>query len=265
MAKTYPPELIASLRTILGAEGRPSKFAIAEDHSITSMTLNNLIEAHDIYVAPAATSLVSDAQIEAIREVLAQPGHPPVSEYARKYGVSAPTLRNALADADVYVHPVSAVRDNSSVSLSEDQLAEIAAILGKPGHPSIRALADRYGVPHGTMAGMIFRRKIVVHPITERADFYTWTPAPPPKPAPAPVATPSTVVRYTSPDARKSKPSSRLFGPLGKPKKQAPVDRAEMDRLIAEAVAAGKVTKCPPAWAKGANPDAWFETLGKAS
>jgi len=263
-AKTYSPELINSLRVALGAEGRLSKLAIAEDHGITHMTLNRLIDEHDIFVASSAVSLVPEDKIEAIRDVLGQPGHASISDYARKMGVSAWVLRNALAEADVYVHPMSALRSNAN-PLTEDQIAEIREIMGQPGHPSVRAMADRYGVPHGTLAGMIFRRKIFVHPITEKAPAYTWRPAPPPKPAPAPAAAPSTVVRYSSPMARKPKPSSRLFGPLGKPKALKPTDRAEMDRLIAEAVAAGRVTRCPPAHARGSLPDAWFEVLGKAS
>lgn len=146
--------------------------------------------------------------------------------------------------------PISEYRKRGSKL--DDRADDIRKTLAAPGHPSIRTLAQSLGVAHGTLCTYVHVHGIFVHPETNVAPHNTWTP----------VSDGSAFQRpYRSLKARKPKPAQRLHMPLTKPKGVKPVDRAEMDRLVAEAVAAGKVTKCPPAVARGSRVDAWFESI----
>ena len=146
--------------------------------------------------------------------------------------------------------PLSEYRQRGSKL--DDRADEIRKTLAAPGHPSIRTLAQSLGVAHGTLCTYVHVNAIFVHPETAVAPHNTWTP----------VSDGSAFQRpYRSPKARKPKPSQKMHMPLTKLKTAKPADRAEMDCLIAEAVAAGKVTKCQPAVARGSRVDAWFERI----
>ena len=159
------------------------------------------------------------------------------------------------------------------MSLTTEQFEAVKAELSQPNHRTITSIAASLGVGKGVVIGRLFRAGIRTRPslneihdaidaqrprIIELAEMgaCAWAIA---REIGCAHITLSRYcqrhgieIRVHQPSTRNSGARAALGAAFGKRRPLAPRDRAEMDRLRDEAIAAGKVTKCPPAYAYGA-------------
>lgn len=158
-------------------------------------------------------SLTSE-QFEAIKSELSQPVHRTITSIAASLGVTKGVVIGHLYRAGIRTRP-SLSEIQNSLDAQRPRIIELAEM-----GACAWAIAREIGCAHITLS-----RYAAKHGIE---------------------------IRLHTPAIRNAGARAALSGTFGKRRPLSNRDRQEMDRLRDEAIAAGRVTKCPPAYAYGA-------------
>lgn len=155
------------------------------------------------------------------------------------------------------------------MSLSQEQFEQIKREIALPNHRTMAQIAASYGVTKNALIGKLHRAKLAVgtprsvvrdHLLANLAVIRKRAFDGASKKAVAIElrCDPKTICRFARAHGIQFRPRDRQLRAhcgfnryIGKPQVLTAADRAEMNRLVAEAVAAGKVTRCPPGRAVG--------------